>query len=68
MSVVLNPHEVVIILDKPTLIKQIMDHTTIEYWSVSAVMKNKDDVYNSVVTFENEEDALKLKVGDVFFR
>ncbi|MEK4025357.1 hypothetical protein [Sporosarcina sp. FSL W7-1283] len=65
---ILKPHEVVVILDKPEQCEQRIVDIVVEYWSVSAVMKNGNDVYTSVITFEALEEAQKLKVGDVFMR
>lgn len=65
---ILNPHKVVEILGRPEQARMPFDHINIDYWFVPAIMSNGNDIYESVVTFETEEDALRLKVEDVFMR
>lgn len=46
-----------------------LDHLLIEYWSVPAKLKShKGKTYQSAVTFETLEKAIKLEVGDTFLR
>lgn len=44
------------------------DETVVRYWGKSVIMKNSDDQYESIVTFETKRKADCLKIGDVFLR
>lgn len=65
----MKPHAIVEILGEPRKVAVKLDHIEITYWSVPAKMKShKGKTYQSAVTFETLEEAVKLEVGDEFLR
>lgn len=65
----LNPHEIIEILGEPRKMEVKMDHLQFVYWSIPAVLKSDTGlIYESAVTFELLEEAIALKVGDIFKR
>lgn len=66
---ILNPHTVEEILREPRKMKFKLDHIELEYWSVAVMMRShKGKSYQSAVTFDTLDKAIKLKVGDTFLR
>lgn len=56
------------ILSKPKKMSHKFDHVTIEYWEVEVEMISNGEVIKSIVTFDTEEKANKLRIGDAFER
>lgn len=61
-------YKVIEILDKPYHMKMRIDDKILKDWGVSVTLQSGDDVHDSTVTFETEEEAQNLKVGDTFYR
>lgn len=64
----MKPYKVIEILDKPYHMRMRLDDIDLRYWGVSVTLQYEDDIHDSTVTFESEEGANNLKIGDVFYR
>lgn len=62
------PHEVIRIIGEPVKMIEKMDHITMVYWGVPVILKQEREQHESTVTFESIDEAIKLRVGDVFLR
>jgi len=61
-------HKVLKLLDKPKKAFMMLGDVKIEYWEVKVLMGCKGLVYESLATFSSENDANKLRVGDILER
>lgn len=60
--------KVVEILSEPTKQSMNLGDMIVEYWRISVVVNSKGLIHESSVTFTDYNDALKLVVGEVFYR